>query len=218
MLVFRAASQPKGSVACLTPLLGAPEFRLLSTAGAASSFSLWPMFLFFLKLGFVMFGSGYVMLAFLRTDLVEHWHWLTEGQLLDIVAIGQFTPGPLLTTATFIGYILGGPQAAFVATVAMFLPSFMLVAISGSLVPRLRQSRLARAFLDGVNVALLALLAVVTWQLGRIALVDWLTVSLAVAATVWLLFFRVNSTWLILAGAALGLSRFVFQAGLDPGP
>ena len=189
------------------------EFRLLSTAGAASSFSLWPMFLFFLKVGFVMFGSGYVMLAFLRTDLVEHWHWLTEGQLLDAISVGQFTPGPLLTTATFIGYILGGPQAALVATVAIFLPSFMLVAISEPFVPRLRQSRLAGGFLDGVNVASLALMAVVTWQLGGTALVDWLTVSLAVAAAVWLLFYRVNSTWLILGGAALGLARFVFQTG-----
>jgi chromate transporter len=214
MLVFRAATQPKAAVACLTPLLGATsEFRLFSTAGAAPAFSLWPMFLFFLKVGFVMFGSGYVMLAFLRTDLVEHWHWLTEGQLLDVMAVGQFTPGPLLTTATFIGYVLGGPQAASVATLAMFLPSFLLVALSGSLVPRLRRSRLALAFLDGVNVALLALLAIVIWQLGRIALVDWLTVSLAVAAAVWLLFFRVNSTWLILGGAAMGMARFVFQNG-----
>jgi len=105
------------------------------------------MFLFFFKVGFVMFGSGYVMLAFLRTDLVEHWHWLTENQLLDAVAAGQFTPGPLLTTATFIGYVLGGPQAAIAATVAIFLPSFVLVAISGPLMQRLRQSRLTRAFL-----------------------------------------------------------------------
>jgi chromate transporter len=214
MLVFRAATQPRAAAFCLTPFLGeTTEFRLLSTVGAASSFSLWPMFLFFFKVGFVMFGSGYVMLAFLRTDLVEHWHWLTEGQLLDAVAAGQFTPGPLLTTATFIGYVLGGPQAAIAATVAIFLPSFVLVAISGPLMQRLRQSRLTRAFLDGVNVGLAALLAVVTWQLGRVALVDWLTISLAVAATVWLLFFRVNSTWLILAGAAVGVARFVFQAG-----
>jgi chromate transporter len=214
MLIFRAASQPKRPVACLTPLLGATsEFRLLSTAGVASSFSFWPLFLFFLKVGFVMFGSGYVMLAFLRTDLVEYRHWLTEGQLLDALAAGQFTPGPLLSTATFIGYFLGGPPAALLATVAIFLPSFVLVAISGPLVPRLRRSRLARAFLDGVNVALLALLAVVTWQLAWIALVDWLTISFAVAAAVWMLCFRVNSTWLILGGASLGLARFVFQAG-----
>ena len=214
MLVFRAALQPKGSVACLTPLLGtSSEFRLLSTAGAASTVSLWPMFLFFLKAGAVMFGSGYVLLAFLRADLVEHWHWLTESQLLDAVAVGQFTPGPFLTTATFIGYVLGGSPAALVATVAIFLPSFVLVAVSGPLMPRLLQSRLVRAFLDGVNVASLALMIVVTWQLGRTALVDWLTISLTVAAVVWLLWYRVNSTWLILGGAALGLSRFVFQTG-----
>jgi chromate transporter len=194
-------------------MLATPEFRLLSTAGAATSFSFWPMVLFFLKVGSVMFGSGYVLLAFFRSDLVEHWHCLTENQLLDAVSVGQFTPGPFLAIATFVGYILGGPQAAFVATVAVFLPAFVLVAVSGRLLPRLRQSRLARAFLDGVNVASLALIAVVTWQLGRTALVDWLTISLTVASAVWLLWYRVNSTWLILGGAALGLARFVFQAG-----
>ena len=154
-----------------------------------------------------------MLLAFLRADLVEHWHWLTENQLLDAVSVGQFTPGPVFTTATFIGYILGGPKAALLATVAIFLPSFVLVAVSGPLVPRLRKSPLAGAFLDGVNVASLALMAVVTWQLGRAALVDWLTITLAVAAAVWLLCYRVNSTWLILGGAALGLARFVFQTG-----
>jgi len=186
---------------------------LAAATGAAMPFSLWAMGLFFLKVGSVMFGSGYVLLAFLRADLVEHWHWLTENQLLDAVSVGQFTPGPLFTTATFIGYILGGPKAAFLATVAIFLPSFVFVAVSGPLVPRLRKSPLAGAFLDGANVASLALMAVVTWQLGRAALVDWLTITLAVAATVWLLRYRVNSTWLILGGAALGLARFVFQAG-----
>ena len=214
MLAFRARSRPGGTVACLTPLLGMTSAApLAAAAGSAAPFGLWAMFLFFLKVGSVLFGSGYVLLAFLRADLVEHWHWLTETQLLDAVSVGQFTPGPVFTTATFIGYILGGPKAAFLATVAIFLPSFALVAISGPLVPRLRRSPLAGAFLDGVNVASLALMAVVTWQLGRAALVDWLTISLAVAAAVWLLCYRVNSTWLILGGAALGLARFVFQAG-----
>jgi len=213
MLALRAWSRPKGTVACLTPLLGMTSAAPLAAAGAAAPFSLLALFLFFLKVGAVLFGSGYVLLAFLRADLVEHWHWLTENQLLDAVSVGQFTPGPVFTTATFIGYILGGPKAAFLATVAIFLPSFVLVAISGPLVPRLRRSPLAGAFLDGVNVASLALMAVVTWQLGRAALVDWLTVSLVVAAAVWLLCFRVNSTWLILGGAALGLARSVFQAG-----
>jgi chromate transporter len=214
MLAIAARSQPKSAAACLTPLLGMTSSAPLAAATvAATPFSLWAMVLFFLKVGTVMFGSGYVLLAFLRADLVEHRHWLTESQLLDAVSVGQFTPGPLFTAATFIGYILGGPKAAFLATVAIFLPAFVLVAISGRLVPRLRKAPLAGAFLDGVNVAALALMAVVTWQLGRAALVDWLTISLAVAAVVWLLCYRVNSTWLILGGAALGLARFVFQAG-----
>ena len=215
MLAARAAAQPlKGTTGCLSPLLGATTgFRLLSTAGTLAPFSLWPMFLFFLKVGAVMFGSGYVLLAFLRTDLVEHRQWLTEGQLLDAVSVGQFTPGPLLTTATFIGYVLGGPVAALVATLAIFLPAFVLCAVIGPFAPRLRQSRLVGGLLDGVNVASLALMIAVTWHLSGTALVDWLAIALAVAAAVWMLFYRVNSTWLILAGAAVGLARFVFQNG-----
>ena len=214
MMAARAWSSPKGTVTCLTPLFGLTSGTPLAAAtGATAPFSLCAMTLFFLKVGAVLFGSGYVLLAFLRADLVEHRHWLTESQLLDAVSVGQFTPGPVFTAATFIGYILGGPKVALLATVAIFLPAFLLVAVSRLLVPRLRKSPLAGAFLDGVNVASLALMAVVTWQLGRVALVDWLTISLAVAAAVWLLFFRVNSTWLILGGAALGLARFVFQAG-----
>ena len=219
MVAFRAAARaaaqpPDGTAAGLTPLLGATSgFRLLSTAGTLAPFSVWPMFLFFLKVGVVMFGSSYVLVAFLHADLVEHRQWLTAGQLLNAVAIGQFTPGPLFATATFIGYTLGGPQAALVATVAVFLPAFVLPAIIGPFVPRLRQSRLVGGFLDGVSVASLALMAVVTWQLGGTAMVDWLTISLAVASVVWLLFYRVNSTWLILGGAAVGLARFVLSNG-----
>ena len=214
MMAMRTWPRPKGGVACVTPLLGMTSaVPLVAATGAAAPFSLLAMTLFFLKVGAVLFGSSYVLLAFLRADLVEHWHWLTENQLLDAVAVGQFTPGPVFSAATFIGYILGGPKAAFLATAAIFLPSFVLVAVSRPLVSRLRKSPLAGAFLDGVNVASLALMAVVAWQLGRVALVDWLTITLAVAAAVWLLFYRVNSTWLILGGAALGLARFVFQAG-----
>jgi len=214
LLAIRARPQPTGTAAGLTPLLGmTASAPAVAAGGAAVSFNLWIMFLLFLKTGAVLFGSGYVLLAFLRADLVENWHWLTENQLLDAVAVGQFTPGPVFTTATFIGYILGGPKAAFLATVAIFLPSFVLVAISGRFVPYLRKSALAGAFLDGVNVASLALMAVVTWQLGRAALVDWLTIALAVAAAIWLLCYRVNSTWLILGGAALGLARFVLVTG-----
>lgn len=177
----------------------------VGAAGALIPFGLWPLFLFFLKVGAVLFGSGYVLLAFLRADLVERWHWLTESQLLDAIAIGQVTPGPLFTTATFIGYVLGGTPAALIATVGIFLPAFFFVAVSGPFVPRLRASPLAGGFLDGVNVASLALMAVVTWHLGRAALVDWLTVSLAGAAALLLLRFRVNSAWLVLGGALVGL-------------
>jgi chromate transporter len=215
MLVARAAAQrPRGTTACLTPFLGAATgFRLLSTAGTMAPFSVWPMVLFFLKFGAVMFGSGYVLVAFLHTDLVEHRQWLTESQLLDAVSIGQFTPGPLLCTATFVGYVLGGPQAAALATVAIFLPAFVFCAVVAPFASRLRQSRLVTGFVAGVNVASLALMVVVTWRLGPVALVDWLSISLGVAAAVWLLFYRVNSTWLILGGAAVGLARFVFENG-----
>jgi chromate transporter len=160
-----------------------------------------------LKLGAVLFGSGYVLLAFLRADLVERYGWLTERQLLDAVAVGQVTPGPVFTTATFIGYVLAGPCGAVVATVGIFLPAFVFVALSVPLLPRLRKSVVAGAFLDGVNVATLALMAVVTWQLGRAAIVDVPAGVLAVASAVFLLRFGVNSTWLVLAGAAVGLVR-----------
>jgi chromate transporter len=175
-----------------------------ASAATATAFGVWPMFLFFLKVGSVLFGSGYVLLAFLRADLVERWHWLTESQLLDAVAVGQITPGPLFTTATFIGYVLGGAPAALVATVGIFLPAFVFVAISGPLMPRLRASRLAGAFLDGVVVASLALMAVVTWQLGRAAIVDVETILLALASAVLIFVWRVNSAWLVLGGAVIG--------------
>src|SRR5690606_12726007 len=156
--------------------------------------------------GAVLFGSGYVLLAFLRADLVERLGWLTETQLLDAIAIGQVTPGPLSTTATFIGYVLAGPAGAFVATVGMFLPAYLFVAMTGPLIPRLRESPAAGAALDGVNVASLALMAVVSWQLAAAAIADGLTASLALASLVALVMFRVNSAWLVAAGAAIGLA------------
>jgi chromate transporter len=167
--------------------------------------SLGSLFLVFLKTGAVVFGSGYVLLAFLRADLVVHRGWLTDSQLLDAVAVGQLTPGPVFTTATFIGYVLGGLPGAIVATIAIFLPAFLLVAASGPLVPRIRGSKFAGSFLDGVNVASLALMAVVAWQLGRASLIDIETGLLAAASVVALLRFRLNSAWLVLAGASLGL-------------
>ena len=185
------------------------HFWSASAPGGATGhgvpFGLAPLLLFFLKVGSVLYGSGYVLLAFLRDGLVTQWHWLTEAQLLDATAVGQVTPGPVFTTATFIGYVLGGPWAALVATLGIFLPSFVFVAVSGPLVPRLRRSLLAGAFLDGVNVAALALMLAVTWQLGRAALVDVVTVGLAVVSAVLLVRYRVNSVWLILVAAVLGI-------------
>jgi chromate transporter len=173
-------------------------------AAAPQAFGLWPLFLVFLKIGAVLFGSGYVLVAFMRADLVEHLHWLTDKQLIDAVAVGQITPGPVFTTATFVGYVLGGGAGALVATIGIFLPAFIFVAASGPLVPKLRRSRVAGAVLDGVNVASLALMAVVTAQIARTALVDWITVVIAIVSAVALVKWRVNSTWLVLGGALLG--------------
>jgi chromate transporter len=180
---------------------------LVPIAGIASApaVGLLPLFLFFLKVGSVLFGSGYVLIAFLRADLVERWHWLTEAQLLDAVAVGQITPGPLFTTATFIGYVLGGAKGAVVATLGIFLPAFVFVAISGPLVPRLRRSKVAAAFLDGVNAATVALMTFVTWQLARAAIVDIPTIALAVGSVIVLLRFPINSVWLIAIGGIVGL-------------
>ena len=176
-----------------------------AAASAAASFGLWPLFLTFLKIGSVLFGSGYVLLAFLQADFVDRLHWLTEQQLLDAVAVGQVTPGPVFTTATFVGYILGGTPGAAVATLGIFLPAFAFVALSGTLVPRIRRSPAAAAVLDGVNVASLALMAVVAAELARAGVVDGLTLALATLSAVLLLRYRVNSAWLVLGGAAVGL-------------
>ncbi len=176
----------------------------IGSAAAAVPFELWRLFWVFAKTGSVLFGSGYVLFAFLRADLVERLGWLTEPQLIDAIAIGQVTPGPVFTTATFIGYVLGGPVGAAVATIGIFLPAFVFVAVSGPLVPRIRRSPVASAVVDGVIVASLALMAVVSWQLGRAALVDPLTIGLALASLVALVRFRINSIWLILGGGILG--------------
>jgi chromate transporter len=175
------------------------------TAAAAVPFSLWPMFLFFVKIGSVLFGSGYVLLVFLRADLVDRMHWLTEGQLLDAIAVGQITPGPVFTTATFIGYVLSGASGAILATAGIFLPAFLFVAISGPLVSHVRRSPAAGAFLDGVNVASLALMAVVMVQIARAAFVDWPSVAIGAAAAFLLLRYKLNSTWLVLGGMVAGM-------------
>jgi chromate transporter len=184
-----------------TALLAAP---FAASAAAAPAVALWPLFGVFLKIGAVLFGSGYVLLAFMRADLVERFHWINEHQLLDAVAVGQLTPGPVFTTATFVGYVVAGAPGAAVATLGIFLPAFFFVAISAPLLPRLRRSPLAGVVLDGVNVASLALMAVVTWQLAGSALVDAVTLGIAGASAFLLIRFRVNSAWLVLAGAITG--------------
>jgi chromate transporter len=173
-------------------------------AMAAVPVSLSALFLLFLKMGAVVVGSGYVLLAFLRADLVDRLHWLTEQQLLDAVAIGQVTPGPVFTTATFIGYVLGGGWGAVLATVGIFLPGFLLVAVIRPYLARVRRSPVASAFLDGVNVAALALMAVVTVQLAKAALVDLPTTLIAIAGALALIRLKVNTTWLVAGGALLG--------------
>ncbi len=184
------------------PLGGAGILSQLS-----APFSLPLLFLIFLKIGAVLYGSGYVLLAFLRADLVMRYGWLTDQQLLDAVAIGQVTPGPLFTTATFIGFILGGVWGAILATIGIFLPSFIFVAISNPFIPRMRNSVWVSGLLDGVNVASLSLMAAVTWQLGRASLTDPVTVLIALVSLLLLIRFKINSTWLIAGGAIAGLLR-----------
>jgi len=183
----------------LALLLGAPA------AVAIVPVSLLRLFLSFLKIGSVVFGSGYVLLAFLRSEFIHLLHWLTEKQLIDAVAVGQFTPGPVFTTATFIGYLVAGIPGAVVATLGIFLPGFLLVAVSGPLVPRLRHSPMAGAILDGIVVGSLALMAVVACQLGWAAIIDWLTGLIFVASAVALFRFRLNSAWLVGGAALIGL-------------
>lgn len=177
----------------------------------AVPFSLGALFLVFAKIGSLLFGSGYVLLAFLRNDFVEHRHWLSEAQLLDAIAVGQVTPGPVFSTATFIGYVLGGGPGALLATLGIFLPAFFFVAISSALLPKIRSSPAWGAFLDGVNVASLALMALVTAQLCRAALVDLPSALLAAVSALLLLRFKLNSTWLIAGGALFGLASQGFR-------
>jgi chromate transporter len=193
--------------ALVAPFAGLPLTMLptLLLQAAPVPVSLTTLFLTFLKIGAVLYGSGYILLAFLRNDFVERLGWLSDQQLLDAVAIGQMTPGPVFTTATFVGYLVAGVPGAILATVGIFVPAFVFVALLHPLVPRLRANPWTAAMLDGVNVAALGLMAAVTWLLGREAIVDPLTATMAIAAALLLIRFRVNSAWLVLAGAIVGL-------------
>ncbi len=185
----------------ILPMLG-------TAAGAAAMvaipFSLTRLFLTFLKIGAVSYGSGYVLLAFLHADFVTHLHWLTEKQLLDAIAAGQITPGPVFASATFVGYITGGFSGALLATAGIFLPSFVFVAIVFPLIPKLKGSASARTFLNGINAATMGLMAAVSWQLARGAIVDIFTALEAVIAFFILLRYQINAAWLILGGVVAG--------------
>src|SRR5205085_7797568 len=175
-------------------------------------FSYVTLFFTFLKIGATLYGSGYVLLAFLHDDFVNRLGWLTDQQLLDAIAVGQFTPGPVFTTATFIGYLVGGWAGAVVATVAVFLPSFVFVAVVYPLVPRLRASPWTAAFLDGADAAAVGLMAAVAWQLGVTSIIDPLTAVLALIAAILLTRFQANSAWLVIGGGAIGLLSRLLRA------
>ncbi len=212
---FSNLKEKRASLLSLCVLFLVPVLAYVVESGAtfiepsSTTFGLWSLFLVFLKMGSVVFGSGYVLLAFLRVELVVHLHWLTDSQLLDAIIVGQVTPGPVFTTATFVGFLLAGPIGGLVATVGIFLPAFIAVAISGPLIPRIRSSPIAGAFLDGVIVASLALMVFVTYDLAISALVDVVTIATAIVSSVLLIRFHVNSMWVIVLGTAIGVARFL---------
>ena len=212
LLVFLARSIQGGRLGAAGPTallpLALPASALPALLLQSAQVPVTPtaLFLTFLKIGAVLYGSGYVLLAFLRNDFVERLGWLTDQQILDAVAVGQFTPGPVFTTATFVGYVVAGFPGAVLATIGIFLPSFFFVALLHPIVPRLRQYPWTAALLDGVNVAAIGLMAAVAWLLGRDAIVDPPTAALAIAAAVLLIRYRVNSAWLVVGGGVIGLA------------
>lgn len=204
VMVVKNRSRGRSLSAMLLPLVG-PLAQVPAAAPVAATPGTLSIFLFFLKTGAVLYGSGYVLLAFLQRDLVERTQWLTSQQLLDAVAIGQVTPGPVFTTATFVGYLLGGNLGALAGTVGIFLPAFVLILLVNPWVPKLRSSPWASGFLDGVNAASLGLMAVVTYTLARTALIDPLTIVVALLSAIAVFRFKVNSAWLVVAGGLIGL-------------
>lgn len=210
-----------GAVAVAAVRLGARQpwaaagivLPMAAAAGASATVNLVTLFGVFLKAGALLYGSGYVLLAFLRGDLVDGLGWLTDAQLLDAVAIGQVTPGPLFTTATFIGYVVAGVPGAVLATIAIFLPAFVIVALLAPVADRVRDRPLTAALLDGVNAAALGLIAAVTVQLGREAVVDPLTVALLVLSGLALWWGRVPSALLVAAGAVAGIGAGAMGIG-----
>ncbi|MBI4188452.1 MAG: chromate efflux transporter [Chloroflexi bacterium] len=191
------------STLALLPLFSSP---LPVLSASVVPFSQTTLFLTFLKIGAVLYGSGYVLFAFFNSEFVVHLGWLNHQQLLDSIAVGQITPGPVATSATFVGYLMGGWPSALLATLAFFLPSFFFVALLSRFVPLLRKKWWSGSFLDGVNVSALGLMVGVTWTLGRAGVVDWFTIALVVVALVLVFRFKVNSAWLVVGGGLLGVA------------
>ena len=198
-MTFREGKRLAGNRTTLVAWFG------FGSVSAGGSLAVLPVFFYFLKIGAVLVGSGYALLPVLRADLVVKLHWLSDSQLLDAVAVSQATPGPFFTVATFIGYLLAGWKGSTLATLGMFLPAFVYVGVTSGFLPKLRKSPLAGAFLDGVNAAAVALMAFVGYQFGRAALVNIPAVILAVLSTVLVFRYKVNSSWLVLGGAASGI-------------
>jgi chromate transporter len=212
VMVIQNRSRFRWRSASSALILGGPLTPIATAAQTAvPPFSYWQLFWSFFKIGAVLYGSGYVLIAFMQGEFVQNLGWLTNQQLLDAIVVGQVTPGPLFTSATFVGYILGGVPGAVIATIAIFLPAFILVSIVRPFVPRLRQSPWFSGLLDGVNVVSLALIGGVTVGLARVSVIDPLTVAIAALTLVILLRFRVNSTWLVLGGALIGFLAFVLR-------
>jgi chromate transporter len=215
LLLLGVAAIVTSVVANRSRILGGTHLIVVATpilqwaAATRSDEDLTRLFLLFLKFGAVVFGSGYVLLAFIRADLVSRLGWLTNEELVDAISIGQFTPGPVFTTATFIGYVVAGVSGALLATVAIFLPGFLLVAALNPLIPRIRRSAWLAPALDGLNVASVGLMGGVTVQLARVAIVDPLTAALAIASLIAIVRVSPNPAWLILLGGAVGLVHWV---------
>jgi chromate transporter len=202
----RFGQKTGGSQAAIGAVSGAGTAVTVVTAAAAT---IGGVFFYFLKIGALLFGSGYVLLAVLREDLVTRFHWVSESQLMDAVAVSQATPGPFFTVATFLGYVLSGWKGAALATLGMFVPAFVYVAVTANFLPRLRKSPTASAFLDGVNAAAVALMAFVGFQFARQSVMSPLAAAIALAGAVLAFRYKVNSAWLILGGAVVGLVAMI---------
>ncbi|MBI4332725.1 MAG: chromate efflux transporter [Chloroflexi bacterium] len=206
VLVVHAGRRFLRTGAAAVVIAAAAQAPLAVLQSVAAPFSQATLFLAFLKIGAVLYGSGYVLLAFLRSEFVENLGWLTDQQVLDAIAAGHITPGPVFSSATFVGYLAGGWPSALLATLGIFLPSFIFVGLLSRILPLVRKSAWAATFLDGVNAASLGLMAGVTLQLGRAAAVDVFTIALLAGALFMVLRTRVNPVWLIVGGGLLGVA------------